>query len=253
MIMRHNNIFKDAVHEIIKDLKIFDKYESLLFQQKIARAIFIILFILLAGTTIYSRIESNKQLKFRDAEIEKLSKQYSSLLSFMPSDELELKFISFGDSLISGNKLSDLDTEDRNIFLHSVWSNCREFNMNPYIILHTADIESDFRQFAKSPKGARGILQILPSTYKMCAFNLHEEYDKNEIFMLENQARYATFYLRSLYDDCEDIKLALSRYNEGHTTIINNYANKIMLNVGENYDSNRGINWRGQISGGQSH
>jgi len=46
--MRHNNIFKDAVHEIIKDLKIFDKYESLLFQQKIARAIFIILFILLA-------------------------------------------------------------------------------------------------------------------------------------------------------------------------------------------------------------
>jgi soluble lytic murein transglycosylase-like protein len=69
-------------------------------------------------------------------------------------------------------------------------------------------VESGFNPDAVSPKGAQGIMQLMPSTAKR--YGVRNAFDP-----LEN-LRAGTMHLRSLLDEFDgDVRLALAAYNAG--------------------------------------
>lgn len=156
-----------------------------------------------------------------------LQKTVDSLNSKLDPSGERVAFISKADAVISSSS-SQLTTSERTLLTNAIWNNSREFNVDPYLMLAVAKVESAFDKNAVSDKGAKGTFQMIPSTFNMCAAMLHENRSaKTDIFDIEAQARYATFYLRLLYDDCNDYNLALARYNMGHCNYITEYTIKV--------------------------
>ncbi len=232
MNLSKNSLVNEIVSEIRKEFGLVEKFEKQLFHQKVFRniATCVLIFIVVGCTVSYFHTKS--QLETKNEQITSLTKEVKILSEFLKNNDsinesAKAEFISYGDSLICSNKLSNLSTAERNILLNSIWTNSKEFNMNPYLSLFVVHTESNFIVDARSGHGAVGLFQFLPSTYKICAQSLHEEYDPKQLYDIQKQSRYAIYYLRSLYDDCEDIELALSRYNQGHTHFKNEYSKQI--------------------------
>jgi soluble lytic murein transglycosylase-like protein len=76
------------------------------------------------------------------------------------------------------------------------------------LLLAVAEAESGLRPDAVSPKGAVGLMQLMPSTAGI--FGIHDAFD------LEQNARGGAAYLRQLLDRFGgDVGLAVAAYNAG--------------------------------------
>jgi hypothetical protein len=177
---------------------------------------FIILLIaLIFQSYFFFEREKNLKLNF----INKLSE----LDCQINSSQYRLEFISKGNVYIDKLSSSNLDTVERYIFLNSLWNYSKEFNVNPYIALVQCGKESAFKKNAVSSSGAKGLFQFTNSTWIMCcrALNMPENISK---FDIETQCKFYCFYIRLLYDDCKDWQIAITRYNIGHSSVVNSYA-----------------------------
>jgi soluble lytic murein transglycosylase-like protein len=85
-----------------------------------------------------------------------------------------------------------------------------------YSIMHR---ESSFRRTAVSPKGARGLMQLMPGT--AARFGVSNIFDPRQ--NIEGGARYVRFLL-DLFDG--DVRLALAGYNAGEGAVIR-YGNRV--------------------------
>ncbi len=83
----------------------------------------------------------------------------------------------------------------------------RKFNLDPHLLRAVAKVESNFNPTAVSPKGAMGIMQLIPSTARLVGVN-------NPFDPVENIYGGAK-YLRMLLDEFGDLKLSLAAYNAG--------------------------------------
>lgn len=90
--------------------------------------------------------------------------------------------------------------------------------LDPALIIAVMDVESNFRKFAISSAGARGLMQIMPFWLKEIGSDGHNLFDT------KTNIRYGCVILR-LYLDLEDGNLtrALARYNGALKK--KNYAN----------------------------
>lgn len=85
---------------------------------------------------------------------------------------------------------------------------CQEQNLDPKLVRALIQAESGYNRRALSNKGAKGLMQLMPSTASL--FQVRDPYDADE------NLRGGTSYLRSLIDHFAGrLELAVAAYNAG--------------------------------------
>ncbi len=96
----------------------------------------------------------------------------------------------------------------------------RRAGYDPLLILAIIDVESDFEQSAVSEKGARGLMQIQPTTLHFLAQREGLRLSREEVSADPALCvRLGIRYLRQLHDRFRDLDLALMAYNAGPTKL----------------------------------
>ncbi len=98
-------------------------------------------------------------------------------------------------------------------FLPDVKRCAERYSVDPRLILAVIKVESDFNPMARSSSGARGLMQLLPTT--AARFGAHSVEDPAE------NIEAGTQYLRYLLDLFKnDVDKALAAYNAGEMTVV---------------------------------
>lgn len=105
----------------------------------------------------------------------------------------------------------------RELILHQA----REHNLDPYLLAALIKTESNFRPDAESPKGARGLMQIMPDTGRWIAEQIgQEDFDPRLLTDPETNLRLGSWYLAHLYEEFDrDPILVLAAYNGGRGNV----------------------------------
>ncbi|WP_246197858.1 lytic transglycosylase domain-containing protein [Solidesulfovibrio aerotolerans] len=84
---------------------------------------------------------------------------------------------------------------------------CRRHGVDPALVRAMVEVESGFAVRAVSPKGAAGLMQIMPGTGR--DLGLADAFDG------ANNLEAGIRYMRALLDAYGDVRLALAAYNAG--------------------------------------
>ena len=97
-----------------------------------------------------------------------------------------------------------------------------EYNIPESVIFAVIKVESNFDTEAESVAGARGLMQMMPSTFEWLTSEEHlgENLHKNKLFDPEISIRYGTYYLNYLYAKFDrNLNTALAAYNAGEGNV----------------------------------
>lgn len=96
-----------------------------------------------------------------------------------------------------------------------------EFNIPPYVIFAIIDVESDFRPYISSDAGARGLMQMMPSTFEWLtsARHLGENLHLDALYDPEVSIRYGAYYLSYLLEKFHDWDTVFAAYNAGEGNV----------------------------------
>jgi soluble lytic murein transglycosylase-like protein len=94
-------------------------------------------------------------------------------------------------------------------FLQTVWYESRRAGLDADLVLGLVQVESNFRKYAISTAGARGLMQVMPFWAKLIG-----DGDDRRLFNLQTNLRFGCVILRHYLDlEGGDLFLALGRYN----------------------------------------
>ena len=96
-----------------------------------------------------------------------------------------------------------------------------KYDLDIALVYSIIRVESDFNEKAVSPSGAKGLMQIMPSTAKWIAKELGETYDENMLFDPNKNISFGCFYLQYLKQRFSDINAVICAYNAGETIVKN--------------------------------
>lgn len=93
----------------------------------------------------------------------------------------------------------------------------KEYDIDPLLVSAIINVESKYKKDAVSPKDARGLMQIGPTTGKWAGEELNiENYNENMLFIPETNIRIGVWYLSKLESEFGDnLDLILAAYNAG--------------------------------------
>jgi soluble lytic murein transglycosylase-like protein len=107
---------------------------------------------------------------------------------------------------------SELSMADRGKFSTLVSGMAKEFKLDPRLVLAVMRAESNFDPLARSPKGAQGLMQLIPDTAER--FGVKDSNDPGE------NIRGGMTYLKWLLSLFKgNVVLSLAAYNAGEKTI----------------------------------
>jgi len=97
------------------------------------------------------------------------------------------------------------------------------YELDPYMVYSIIKVESSFDENAESNKGARGLMQITPSTGEWIAEKLKiQEFNSDDLFLPETNIMMGTWYFNYLTEKFNnDINLAIAAYNAGPGNVQN--------------------------------
>jgi hypothetical protein len=116
----------------------------------------------------------------------------------------------------------------------------KQYDVDPLLVHSVIQVESNYNVNAVSPKGAQGVMQLIPATARR--FGATNAFDPKD--NIEAGVKYLK-YLNSLFPD--DLQLTLAAYNAGEGAVMK-YGNNIppyretqqyVENVGKRYGSAR--------------
>jgi len=87
----------------------------------------------------------------------------------------------------------------------------KSFDVNPLLVDSVILVESNYNPFAVSPKGAQGLMQLMPATAQR--FGVTDSFDPKQ--NIEAGVRY----LKLLQDTFQDDRLAIAAYNAGEKAV----------------------------------
>ncbi|HEY8417010.1 MAG TPA: lytic transglycosylase domain-containing protein [Limnochordales bacterium] len=95
-----------------------------------------------------------------------------------------------------------------------------EHGVDPFLIAALVRVESRFDPHAVSPRGARGLMQVMPDTGQWIAAQLGwAGYDSDWLFDPQTNLRMGAWYLRTLLDQFGEPAIALAAYNAGRARV----------------------------------
>lgn len=108
-----------------------------------------------------------------------------------------------------------------------IFNECKNKDVDPFVILGVIKRESNFNPNAKGAAGERGLGQLMENTARPVAENLGYVYDPDKLFDPRYNLKLTITqiaYLVDLYDN--DIHKALTAYNRGQQGLIEYMENK---------------------------
>lgn len=108
------------------------------------------------------------------------------------------------------------------------------FDIEKAIIFSVINVESHFKKDIISSKGARGLMQVMPSTASMVANEIGMEHF--DLGNAEDNILIGTAYLASMIERFENLEVALCAYNAGPTNVMNWLKNESYSKDGSNLD-----------------
>jgi soluble lytic murein transglycosylase len=106
-----------------------------------------------------------------------------------------------------------------------------EFNVDPLLIWAVMRDESRYDPKALSYAGARGLMQVMPSTQSWIAEQLDEDIQPGDAYTPGANIRMGAWLLHFLVDYFEgDLELAIAAYNGGAASVESWQANPLVLN-----------------------
>src|SRR5208337_4088486 len=87
----------------------------------------------------------------------------------------------------------------------------KNFDVSPLLVDSVIQVESNYNPFAVSPKGAQGLMQLMPGT--ALRFGVTDSFDPKQ--NIEAGVRYLKF----LQDTFQDDRLAIAAYNAGEKAV----------------------------------
>lgn len=122
-------------------------------------------------------------------------------------EEIEGRFAFHRVLPSSERDTASLDASSQESFENLVEEYARKYEIDPKLVKRLIQVESGFDVEAISPKGAMGLMQLMPET---CSdLGVENPFDARE--NLEGGLRY----LKGLIERFQDVKLALAAYNAG--------------------------------------
>ena len=101
-----------------------------------------------------------------------------------------------------------------------IYEEATHYNHNPKFILAVITIESEFKNWAVSEKGAKGLMQIMPEVGQFLAQELSIEWSGDRtLFNPFINIRMGVYYLSQLILQFDDPRIALAAYNYGPTYV----------------------------------
>lgn len=96
-----------------------------------------------------------------------------------------------------------------------------ENDLDPYLVAAIIHVESKFDPAAVSPKGARGLMQIMPETAEWVAGVMGlEAFNTNLLFEPDQNVKIGSWYLSSLMQQFnDDLIVSLAAYNGGRNRV----------------------------------
>lgn len=107
-----------------------------------------------------------------------------------------------------------VDQGNRRRFSPSIARIARQYRLDPELIHAVISVESGYNPQAVSPKGAMGLMQLMPATAAL--------YGVDDPFEPIANIRAGSRHLRHLLDKFKRINLALAAYNAGSGTVAGN-------------------------------
>jgi len=114
-----------------------------------------------------------------------------------------------------------LDGASMNKIPQWIYEASQKYDYDPFLLTALIVTESSFNNWAKSHRGALGLMQIRPRTGHAMATEVNLQWDgKPTLFSPESNIALGTYYLNKLQNRFNnDVKLALEAYNHGPTKL----------------------------------
>jgi hypothetical protein len=142
------------------------------------------------------------------ARLERIVDDEVELPSHRPAEEPEPASPSFEMSFLPDHRVP------ASPYGEVLYAAAKRHALNPELLAAVARAESSFDPSALSPKGARGILQLMPATAERFGI------ESSRLWDLESNVEAGARFLRFLVDEFRgDLRLVLAAYNAGEGAV----------------------------------
>jgi len=114
---------------------------------------------------------------------------------------------------------------------------CKEYNVDENLIFACIKAESNFKEKAESKKGAKGLMQLMPTTAEELAKELSITINNENIFEPNINIQLGTKYISKLISKYSNIELALTAYNAGSGKVDSWISDGILKNDGSDIEN----------------